>query len=228
VGGKLNTINQLKGMIVPDQRNFEIAYDLSLKLVKEKLVRREDIPEMCQLSGSQYNNSGGQPAICTRYLNRDFRITVPEFSVNSSDIQEVVENRDQLLILHYLERARGTLLTKKLIAFQELKEGAAYFPSFFQRTIKPLLEYFGPAPERLFSAADKIGGTKEKFGDAAVVIPAFSLVPITYIVWKGDDEFPSNASILFDQTINDYLATEDISVLCQTITWKLLRSISSL
>jgi hypothetical protein len=216
--------NQYKGLVLPDQKNFETAYSLALKLVKEKLAWREDIPELCQLSGSQFNNSGGSPAICLRYLNQEYRITVPDFTVTTGDNLGEVDAKDQLLILHYLERARGTKLTHKVIAYQELKEGSVYFPSFLQRTVNPLVEHFGQQPAKLISSASALGGVKVDFGDAAVVIPAFSRVPLTYIVWKGDDEFQSNATVLFDSAICDYLSTEDVIVLCQTVTWKLVRS----
>jgi len=32
---------------------------------------------------------------------------------------------------------------------------------------------------------------------------------------------------LFDANISDYLSTEDVTVLCETIAWKLVKSISS-
>ncbi len=62
------------------------------------------------------------------------------------------------------------------------------------------------------------------YGDIAVTIPAFSRVPITLVLWRGDDEFPPNANILFDSTILDYLSAEDVNVLCQTIAWQLVKS----
>ncbi|MBN1189914.1 MAG: DUF3786 domain-containing protein [Dehalococcoidales bacterium] len=43
-------------------------------------------------------------------------------------------------------------------------------------------------------------------------------------VWKGDDEFPPDAAILFDSTVLDYLSAEDINVLCQTVTWKMVKA----
>ncbi len=74
-------------------------------------------------------------------------------------------------------------------------------------------------------AAVELGGTKTNYGDTSVVIPAFSRVPINIVIWKGDEEFPPNASILFDETVLDYLSAEDINVLCQTLTWRLVKSL---
>jgi len=47
-------------------------------------------------------------------------------------------------------------------------------------------------------------------------------VPVTIVLWQGDDEFAPQGSIMFDAAICDYLSTEDITVLCETITWRLV------
>jgi len=59
-------------------------------------------------------------------------------------------------------------------------------------------------------------------GDVAVTINAFRRVPVTIVLWRGDDEFAPEGSILFDVTISDYLFGEDIVVLCETISWRLV------
>ena len=52
---------------------------------------------------------------------------------------------------------------------------------------------------------------------------AFPRAPLTYVLWKGDDEFPPDASILFDSTVSDYLSNDDIHNLCESIVWRLVR-----
>jgi hypothetical protein len=201
-----------------------LAYSLALKLAGEKLASRADIEEQCRRSGANYEISGRSVVIYTKYLNRAYRVALPEITVCLGDSQDEVELIDKVLILHYLEQAKGTPLTEKLIAYKELEEGAVYYPTFFKRAVKPLIDYFGPEPDRLLPAAAKMGGSKTDFGDTSVIIPAFSRVPINIVIWKGDEEFPPNASILFDETVLDYLSAEDINVLCQTISWQLVKS----
>lgn len=52
-------------------------------------------------------------------------------------------------------------------------------------------------------------------GDEGVKISAFPRIPITFILWRGDDEFSPKANVIFDATIASYLSTEDILVLIQ-------------
>jgi hypothetical protein len=133
--------------------------------------------------------------------------------------------RDKILILDYLTHADGTSLRGKPITFQELGWVANYYPTFFSRVVKPLISGFGASSERLLDTAVKFGGLKAAFGDMAVTIPAFARVPITVVIWKGDDEFPANANILFDKSVTNYLSFEAIIVLCQTISWSLVKGL---
>ena len=128
------------------------------------------------------------------------------------------------MIVHYLSQAKGTPLSNKAISYKELPEGANYFPTFSKRAIKPVVEHFSKEPEGLVDVATKLGGYKANYGDIAVTINAFPRVPITFILWQGDDELPPEGNILFDSNIPDYLPIEDIIVLCEAIAWKLVKS----
>jgi len=135
----------------------------------------------------------------------------------------VVSQRDKILILHYLTQAKGTPLSNEIITYKELPEGPNYFRTFYKRAIKPLVDHFGQEPGQLVDIAKKLGGQKVDYGDVAVIINAFPRVPITLVLWRGDDEFPPEGNIFFDSTISDYLTTEDINVLCEIIAWKLVK-----
>jgi hypothetical protein len=165
-----------------------------------------------------------QKVITVEYLNRQYQVTLPDIEISMKDSKEAVPLRDKILILHYLIQAKGTPLSNKTITYKELPEGLIYFPTFVKRAIKPLTDHFGKEPHRLINVAKILGGRKAEYGDAAVTINAFHRVPITLVLWQGDEEFRPEASILFDSTIADYLTTEDIHVLCETIAWRLVKS----
>ncbi len=212
-----------KHLILPEQKNYESAYELALKLAGEQLARMDNIEQQCRQSGAQYQVKGSKKVITIQYLNQSYQITLPDIEVSLIGSEEKVALRDKILILHYLILAKGTPAANKMVTYQDLPEGAIYFPTFSKRTIKPLLDHFGQEPHRLVAPAEKLGGHQADYGDVAVTINAFCHMPITIIMWQGDREFAPSGSILFDANITDYLSTEDISVLCETITWKLVR-----
>ena len=204
----------------PAPRNYGDAYELACK----RLAGIDDIAAQCRQSGSQYRVKDSRTEITIQYLNCSYLITLPDITVSQVDSAEEVPVRDKLLILHYFISAKGTPAASRLITFRELPEGSVYFPTFSQRTIKPLLNRFGKEPQLLLDAGVKLGGSQNDMGDTGLTIKAFIRVPITIILWRGDDELSPQGSILFDATIADYLPTEDITVLCEVITWKLIRS----
>jgi len=212
-----------KHFSLPNQRNYEQAYELAYELACEQLAKFDNIGQQCHKSGTQYRIKDSQKVITLKYLNQLYQIVFPDIDVSLIDSEEKVPIRDKILILHYLIRAKGTPLTNKIIAYKELPEGTIYFPTFYKRAIKPLLDYFGKDPELLIDVAQKLGGHRADYGDVAVTINAFNYAPITLVLWRGDEEFNPEGNILFDSTISDYLPTEDIHILCETTSWKLVR-----
>ena len=72
-------------------------------------------------------------------------------------------------------------------------------------------------------AAASLGGRRADYGDAAVAIDAFPRVTVTFVLWRGDSEFPAEGSILFNSNVSDYLSNDDIHALCENIAWRLVR-----
>lgn len=206
-----------------NQNTYEYGYELAYKLACEQLARLEDVEQQCLRSGAQYLSIDSRKEIMVEYLNQPYRITLPDIEVSLTNSEEPAPLKDKILILHYLIRAKGTPISHKLITYKELPEGVSYFPTFFKRAVKPIVDNFGTEPHLLADAAAKLGGQKVNYGDTAVAIDAFSKVPITFVLWRGDEELPPEGNILFDSTISDYLHVEDINMLCEVIAWRLVK-----
>lgn len=204
------------------QGSREQGFELSYNLAREQLLKINDIEEQCHKSGAQ---CVGLNKIIVDYLNQPYHITMPEVEISLANSKTDVPMKDRILILHYFTLAKGTPPTGILTNYKQLPGGVSYFPAFSQRAINPFVKHFGQKPELLIELSAKLGGYEADHGDLSVTIDAFDHVPITFALWKGDDEFPPNGGILFDANISDYLSTEDITVLCETIVWKLVKSI---
>jgi hypothetical protein len=211
-----------KCLPLPNQKNYEYGYEMAYKLAGEQLAKINDIEQQCHKSGALYHEIDSQKVITIKYLDQSYQITLPNIEISLTDSEEQVPIRDKVLILHYLTSAKDNLAANKLITYRELPEGDNYYPTFAKRAIKPLVHHFGQEPQRLIEAAQKLGGRKADYGDMAVTIDVFSRVPITLILWRGDDEFAPGGNIMFDSTISDYLSAYDITMLCETVTWKLI------
>jgi hypothetical protein len=200
--------------------HWERGFDLSYKLACEQLAKISDIRQQCRKSSARYI---GPNEIVINYLNQPYHIMILDCKILLEDSGTEAPLRDKILILHYFTGAKGTPATGKSIAYKQLQGGLSYFPAFSQRAIGPLVKNFGRGPELLRKAVAKLGGREADYGDVSVTINAFDRVPITLVLWKGDEEVSPNGNILFDANISDYLSTEDVTVLCETITWKLVK-----
>lgn len=203
---------------------WERGLDLSYKFACEKLAEISDIPEQCRRSGARYI---GRNEIVIDYLNQPYHIMLPECRILLENSDRETPLKDQILILHYFTGAKGTPAVGKSIAYKQLPGGISYFPAFSQRAIGPLVRNFGKSPELLRKTAAKLGGCDADYGDVSVTINAFDRVPLTFVLWKGDEELAPNGNILFDANVSDYLSTEDVTVLSETVVWKLAKDISS-
>lgn len=196
--------------------NLDVAYTR----VCERLAAT-NIEEQCRRSDSEYTKQDSGETATVYYLNQPCIVTFPECKVMPVDGTEL-PFREQILILHYLALAKGTATTGKLIPFRDLPGGVVYYPTFSKRTMEPLTRFFGKEPELLVKVCQRLGAQPSDMGDTGVIIPAFSCVPITMVLWHGDEELSPQLNLLFDANILDYLETEDVTVVCEIITWKLV------
>ncbi len=212
-----------KRITLSPQRAPDTGFDLAYRLAREKLAETPDLEQLARRSDTQYEKSDSRRRLVVKYLNQLYSVTLPDAGITLMNAEGETPIRDKILILHYLTRARGTPLSGKTINYKELPDGTTYFPTFYKRAIKPIVDNFGRAPQQLPDTARALGGQKASFGDVAVTISAFSRVPVTFVLWRGDDEFPPEGNIMFDSTVPDYLSIEDVNVLCETIAWRLVK-----
>lgn len=107
---------------------------------------------------------------------------------------------EQLCILAYLINARQIPLAQKIVGATALKGGQFFFRGLHSLPTDKLAKAFGQNPEQLYRAAGQFNAKLSNFGDAAVELPLLPRVPVILVIWRGDDEFSSRASILFDRT----------------------------
>lgn len=207
--------------MLPKQENLPLARRLSIQA-----LLKADLAERAAQSGSHLDDipPQGQKRIGLRYLGRDLFLFFPRGMIEASNGGGPVPMREEILIFHYLEKARGTPLTGKWISFAEIPGGTFYHSVFLQRCKAPLVKYFGETPDSLLSVAvDEVRAEPWSMGDVGVKIQAFPFVTVGLVLWKGDAEFPPDGNVLFDSSINGYLSVEDIVILAETVVWKLIK-----
>jgi len=135
--------------------------------------------------------------------------TIKHSSQKAGDVKGHVK----VLILHYILGSGNAQLANRFVSYREFEGGALYYSAFKARTIDVLVREFGHRPDLLRHIGDAIRAEPMNLGSASFKAHFFQKMPISVIVWAGDEEVPSSANLLFDANAGRILPTEDISVM---------------
>ena len=193
----------------------------AINLARDKLPHR-DPEEMCRNAGAELSVPNGIKNIIFPFFVRKVRISYPEGTMVYDEGADSLSPQEQGLILHYLLGVNHLPLTGKLITFREIPSGEFYYQPFLKRAQVPLVNTFGSDHELFLKAGKKLGGKDMEMGDASMTFHPFPKIPITLILWKGDEEFSPQGTILFDSSIKNFLGGEDIAFLTDTTVYKLM------
>lgn len=202
---------------MPRVDDYKAAIALAVAELKQKNPKR-----LSGLSRCEYGSKDTREWLTVPFFGQPRQVVWPEVRVDPPEGQGDLPLTEQILILHYLLRTTGEPLSGREIDFRDVPEGGFYWSAFVSRAKKPLLETFGQDLDLYLKVAAALGGTIGTQGDASATFPAFPLVPVTHILWQGDEEFPPEANILFDSTIPQHLSTEDIAALAGASVYRLM------
>ncbi len=206
--------------MLPKQENYSLARQLAVEG-----LRQSNLQERATRGGAWYEKGrDGEARVGFRYLSREVWLSFPQGTIKTQNGKGPIPLREEILILHYLEKASGAPLAGSWASFSEIPGGAFYDPIFLMRCKSPLIKFFGKTPEALWSVAKEVGGEAVNLGDVGVKIQVFPFVPLALVLWRGDAEFPAEGSILFDASVNAYLPVEDIVTLAETVVWRLIKA----
>ena len=127
-----------------------------------------------------------------------------------------------ILLSHY-SASNPVARTEILIKFRNLPGGYAYERAFHDRAVQPILQVFGDNPTELVASARLLKGEPLSYGDVSVEIPTLEGIPLVYILWARN-EFPASATLLYDESACHYLPTEDLAILAELTTNRLLKA----
>ena len=194
-------------------------YKTARQLAIKKLVT-ESFDTIIQRTGFE---SVADDQFRVPFLNRVYRIGFPELTFeDETDSQEEVPIQEQILILHYMLSPAPSPLTDNWISYREIPGASFYYSSFVRRAIDPLKKVFGQNIDNLLHAVVIMGGKTIDTGDAGYEFRLFPNIPVRLILWAGDEEFPAEATMVFDEHIGSMLSPEDIAWLAGMLAYRLI------
>jgi len=205
-----------------EQDNYETA----LRIAQERWRGLDPLRQAARSGSEARHGDGGRSTVSVPFLGRIFEVTHPDGRVRLAGEEASPHVWEQILVMHYLCSERPVPDTDRVIAFSEIPDGKFYDAAYQKRTKLYLLRVFGQAPERLLEAARAVGAQRAAMGDVAVSVRALPLVDVHVLLWRGDDEFPPDASVLLGERVRGFLDAEDIAVLAGSVVSYLAKAAS--
>ena len=203
-------------MELSKQKNYQQAFDLACSS-----IQGVSLEERAKKAGGNYEKGKGGEKITLPFFSEAYTIQFPQIEFYSPS-KKVVSLVTRILLLHYLIRADGDPLKGDWVAYKDIPGGLLYAGVFARRVTEPLQRRFGKSAQLFKEVGIRSGGKPVEIGDASFILYAFPYVPLQYVLWEGDEEFPPSVQLLFDASVDHYLTLEDMVVLGQVTTGRLI------
>jgi hypothetical protein len=179
----------------------------------EQLISK-DLHQIAECSGCSYLPDSNQFDLIM--LGREYTIAVSQrriFVVSEDDNKTEASFLEQLCILAYLLNSSKHPLAGKLVTADKLEAGQFFFRGPHTLPTEKLENAFGNDPSRLLKVGMKQGASEVSYGDAGIELMALPRIPIVFVMWGADEEFPARASVLFDETASRQIPLDALGVL---------------
>jgi hypothetical protein len=159
------------------------------------------------------------------YWNRPVSLHWPALEAQYLDTGRDCPVFDLSLFLFYLKAADGISLADRWISFRDLPGGAFYHKAFQGYSGDRLAQAIGEKPAGFHQAAKAIGGWQlTSLAEHAFAFQALPRLRLAAVLWPGDEEFPSRASILFDAASSHYMTTDGLAILGSGLVSRIIKA----
>jgi len=138
-----------------------------------------------------------------KLLNAEYTVHLIDkkiYSNNEDSPAKPAAFLEELCILAYLINAKEIPPANKLVRAESLPGGQFFFRGIHKLPSEKLEKAFGTNLQALLESSEQFNAQKCEYGDVSISLFILPRLPLTIVIWRGDEEFEARASILFDQT----------------------------
>ncbi len=138
------------------------------------------------------------------------------------DPEKNLSFQEYLVLLMYLTKAQDKPFEGKKINEREIPGGELFFRGPHALFKEPLEKAFGKDTEGFLREGLKLGGRETGIGDASFELLILPRIPVEYILYREDDEFPAQITINFDRSVYWHLPLDVLWSLINLTGWRFL------
>ena len=178
--------------------------------------RKIDPKEAAIRCGVEYDEEKQQFHI--RLMGYRYLVDYPEFAVHKENEEEegvfllLDSVPAKIIVIRFLTSGQFVKSSGKYVTYREVPWGEVYFRQFEGRCLMRLKFGFGFKLDKFAEGMEKMGAQKISMGDVAYEFEFINGLHVRFILWEGDDEFPPNSQILFEDNFPYAYQAEDLAV----------------
>ena len=143
-----------------------------------------------------------------KLLGARYAIAHPDYAIRALDEEKLPSLPTQPFLLRYLLECKEVAWSGEWKTFREMPWGELYIKPYTGRVTRAAYT-FSFKRDAFRKAAEKMGATPVKHGDAGFLFDLIGGYQMQIMVWAGDEEFPPNAQVLYSDNFADGFAAED-------------------
>lgn len=122
-----------------------------------------------------------------------------------------------VFIINYLLQTRAIEPCNTWISEKDIPGGATFFRGPHEIPTRLISSRFSGDIDGFRKTCERLQGTDLDMADSAYVFKITPRLLVAVLYWEADEDFPSEAKVLFDKTIIDHLALDIIFALAVDI-----------
>ncbi|CAG0926638.1 hypothetical protein TFLX_00140 [Thermoflexales bacterium] len=209
-----------------DNVKWQPPIDKLAPVVKEAQAKLGAIDRavVAERSGATIDPAGD---LRIEFLRREYVIDQAEWTVKRADDGVAPPSLMQSLLLTYLYTADGTPSLDRWIGFRELPNGLFYAQAFQSYTGAVLIHELAGEVARFELASEKLQGVALFIGNAGYAFQVLPCLKLAVVMWAGDDEFPAQAQVLFQESAPHYLITDGLAIIGSLLIGQIVKAAKS-
>lgn len=177
-----------------------------------------DLPARAENLGFSFLD---KETILIRAFGADCTVELRTFEVKNRKTGQPVKPDLKIIVLHYL-MCDNFSRTGKIITFRDLPGGQFYLEPYRSRSINILISRIKNDTDLLKRNLSRFEWKETSPGDVGAEIHAVGKIHVNLVYYRGDEEMPPSADILYDSSIKKVFNTEDVTVIASLLCRGLL------